>query len=289
MTDATVTTDETAPSDAPGEKPKVAVETADWKAALSEDLRDDPSLAAIRDVESLAKSYVHSQKLVGREKVALPGKEAGRAEVMALLDRLGRPEDGTAYELAATDLPEDLTISDELTALYRTKAHELGLLPWQAQELFGWFVGENARRFESVREGAQTARDEAKRALEREFGGQMQAKFERGMRAVHALGGEKFADWLGTNGLGDAPEMVRFLIRAGEALAEDRAETGNGGGGFGPDAAGARNEITRLQTDAEFRRAYTTRKDPGHDEAVARMSRLFEIAYPEHRGGGSAP
>ena len=51
----------------------------DWKASLSDEIRADKSLENIKDIESLAKSYVHAQKLVGAEKIPVPNKHATKA------------------------------------------------------------------------------------------------------------------------------------------------------------------------------------------------------------------
>ena len=48
----------------------------DWKASLSDDLKADKSLENIKDIESLAKSYVHAQKMVGGDKIPVPNKFA---------------------------------------------------------------------------------------------------------------------------------------------------------------------------------------------------------------------
>ena len=48
----------------------------DWKESLSEELRSDKSLENIKDIEGLAKSYVHAQKLVGADKIPVPNKFA---------------------------------------------------------------------------------------------------------------------------------------------------------------------------------------------------------------------
>ena len=47
----------------------------DWKANLPEDIRNDTSLAPIKDIEGLAKSYVNAQKLIGRDKIPMPKDE----------------------------------------------------------------------------------------------------------------------------------------------------------------------------------------------------------------------
>jgi hypothetical protein len=41
----------------------------DWRTGLDESLRTDPSLADIKDISGLAKSYIHAQKMIGRDKL----------------------------------------------------------------------------------------------------------------------------------------------------------------------------------------------------------------------------
>ena len=48
----------TGSSDAP------AAETADWRSGLPEDIRNDPSLADIKDVGAMAKSYINGQNII---------------------------------------------------------------------------------------------------------------------------------------------------------------------------------------------------------------------------------
>src|SRR5687767_2069903 len=47
-----------------------------WKEALPEDLRNDPNMGPILDLESLTKSFIHSQKMIGRDKIPVPDKFA---------------------------------------------------------------------------------------------------------------------------------------------------------------------------------------------------------------------
>ena len=75
----------------------------DWKASLSEDLRNDPSLSSISDVGSLAKSFVHAQRMVGADKVAIPKDDASPDDWNEYYNRLGRPE---KYEISKPQLAE---------------------------------------------------------------------------------------------------------------------------------------------------------------------------------------
>jgi hypothetical protein len=43
-----------------------------WREHLPEDIRAEPSLANVRDLPGLAKSYVNAQRMIGRDKIVLP-------------------------------------------------------------------------------------------------------------------------------------------------------------------------------------------------------------------------
>ena len=51
-------------------------QNTDWKASLSDEIRNEKSLENISDISSLAKGYVHAQKLVGADKIPVPNKHA---------------------------------------------------------------------------------------------------------------------------------------------------------------------------------------------------------------------
>ena len=101
----------------------------DWKASLSDEIRADKSLENIKDIEGLAKSYVHAQKLVGADKIPVPNKFATDKDWDAVYQKLGRPENPSGYKY---DLPEDQSINQEALKNFSDQAHKLGLLPGQA-------------------------------------------------------------------------------------------------------------------------------------------------------------
>ena len=67
-------------------------ENTDWKASLSDEIRNEKSLENISDIESLAKSFVHAQKLVGADKIPVPNKFATEDDWNKVYEKLGRPK-----------------------------------------------------------------------------------------------------------------------------------------------------------------------------------------------------
>ncbi|MGE0736045.1 MAG: hypothetical protein AB7G15_17130 [Alphaproteobacteria bacterium] len=69
---------------------------SDWRAEIPRELQMEPSLARIKDVGGLAKSYVEAQRMIGAEKIPLP-RDGDAASYEAFYRRLGRPESPDKY------------------------------------------------------------------------------------------------------------------------------------------------------------------------------------------------
>ena len=105
--------------------------------SLAEDVRNEPSLQNIQDLDQLAKGYVHAQRMVGADKIALPNKHATEDDWNQFYGKLGRPDSPEAYEInyqppvegyEATNLPG-----------FQDAAFRAGLNSDQAQLLLDWY------------------------------------------------------------------------------------------------------------------------------------------------------
>ena len=60
----------------------------DWRSSLPDELKNDATLQNFKDIESLAKTVVHQQKVLG-SRVPIPKTDEEKVE---LYSKLGRPE-----------------------------------------------------------------------------------------------------------------------------------------------------------------------------------------------------
>ena len=60
----------------------------DWKSTLSDELKNDPTLSNFKDVESLAKTVVHQQKVLG-SRIPIPKTDE---EKMDLRQRISKKD-----------------------------------------------------------------------------------------------------------------------------------------------------------------------------------------------------
>lgn len=249
----------------------------DWRASLPDGLRADPTIAQLGSVADGMKMLVHAQRMVGRDKVALPAADAPEEDWAAVYDRLGRPEKPEDYELTPPEgLGEGLAFDEALTGRFREQAHKLGLLPGQVQGLFAWYMGEQAHGADGAQQAAEVAAGE----LRKEWGAAYDRRLDEARRAARVLGGDGLLKHLAESGIGNDPQVIRAFAKAGRLLAEaDAPETG-ANDGFIRSGEAAKNEIARLQGDTGFMAAYRDRLHPDHGQAMTRMRGLFEAAYP---------
>jgi len=249
----------------------------DWKAALPDELRVDPTIARLGSVADGMKMLVHAQRMVGRDKVALPAADAPEEDWAAVYDRLGRPASPDDYELCLPEgFPEGMAFDEEVTGRFRAQAHRLGLQPRQVQGLFAWYMGEHAQGAD----GAEQASEAAAGELRREWGAAYERRLDEARRAARVLGGDGLLKHFAESGIGNDPQVIRAFAKAGRLLAEAEAPEAGAADGFVRSGEAAKNEIARLQGDRGFMAAYRDRLHPDHGQAMGRMRGLFEAAYP---------
>ena len=72
----------------------------DFRQHIDEGYRNDPSLSTYKDINGMAKSLINAQKMVGADKVAIPGSWATEDDWSQVYSKLGRPETADKYDLS---------------------------------------------------------------------------------------------------------------------------------------------------------------------------------------------
>lgn len=79
-----------------------------WQGTLAEDLREEKSLLSFKTVGDLAKSFVTTKKMVGKNVIAIPGDTSTEGEWQEYHKAGGRPETVADYNLKAPEgFPEE--------------------------------------------------------------------------------------------------------------------------------------------------------------------------------------
>lgn len=70
-----------------------------WYSSLPDELKSDPNIIKFKDPASLAKSYIHLQRNLGADKIALPGENATDDDWKQVYRKLGVPESLDEYKV----------------------------------------------------------------------------------------------------------------------------------------------------------------------------------------------
>jgi len=243
-------------------------QTGSWLDGLEEEYRSNPLINKWESLNDFAKTHLNAQKLIGADKIAIPGKAATAEEWQSVYQRLGAPEDPNQYELEQTDVFDE----GSFTA-FRNKAYEIGLSNKQAQEIAGLYQDQiNAGR-EALNQRAEEARFNGEQELRQEFGQNFEKKLTQAQAAARTVMGdtEIFDQIQLADGrvLGDHPAIIRTFSRMAEMLGEDGL-------------VGEPTEVVMSSQDAQKliqehmqpNTPYTVAGHPGHDAAVAEVLRL---------------
>lgn len=256
---------------------------SDFSSMIPEEFRGHPSLAPIKDLGGLVKSYVSAQEMIGKDKVVLPNEKSTPEQWNEFFGRLGRPESPDKYGLTKDGLPEGLTVDDDYLKSLSGAFHEAGLSAAQAKKVFDAMNAYAAKNFTDSTTQEQMQMTQAMENLRKEFGSAFDARIDGARRAVATFLDEQSREFLQNSGLDGHPEMVRIFAEIGAKLGEPATDGGGGqgGGGFGPmTPAQANAEINARYADAEFMQMYNDRYHPRHAWAVEQLQQLFHFAHP---------
>lgn len=266
--------------------------SGDWTTALTPDHRTLVTTKGWKSVGDALTGYAHLERLVGADKIALPGKGANGERDWSAWDgwnALGRPEAADKYDLSGLKLPEGQKLQDDLLKGFLATAHKEGLTQRQALAALQSYVGLEQSRAEAAAAARRQGDEEFNRQVAEKWGAGKEAKLAAARNAASRLGFEpdaldKLEQLVGGFDLLDALADV-----GGRYFTEDGAgpRGGAGGGGLPGTPAAARAEIDRIMGEAKLAGAthpYLDNKHPEHQALQEKVLRLWGVV-----GGGSAP
>lgn len=234
---------------------------------LPEDIRNEPSLRNFTDAGSLAKSYVHAQRMIGADKVAIPGASATPDEWRAVYTKLGAPDKPDAYAFENVD--------EETVASMRQAAFDMGLTQAQANGMAEFYNSRLNGYNEAFNQASEQIAMDNQASLQKEWG----KAFDRNLdiarnTATYLLGGTEMFDEIQLadgSFLGDHPGIIKMFHALGKEFGEDQM-------------VGEATEMVMTPDEAQRKIAemmapgtpYHDKMHPEHDFYVQEVGRLFE-------------
>jgi hypothetical protein len=249
------------------ETPEVNV---DWKQGIPEDIRADKSLESIKDIGSLAKSYIHSQRLVGSDKIPVPNKHATDEDWNAVYEKLGRPKTPGEYKY---DIPENANVDKASLNNFSDQAHKLGLLPTQANGMVKFYNEMVSQGIKDADTKALVSRENSTKEMKQEWGQAYDSKLSKAATLAKSIVDKQLLAAPMADGtmLGDHPLMIRAFAMLADKMGEDNIVQASGPAYLTP--AQIDKQIGELQQPGS---AYWEKRHPNHDAAVQEVQTLLQ-------------
>jgi len=254
-----------------------------WRDSLSADLKDNPTLANIPDVASLAKEHVNVQKLIGADKIPRPQDDWNDQQWSDHFTRIGRPAKAEDYDLQDVAVPEGLPVSDELQTAVVAKMHALGLNQKQVAGVLGEYYALQGDQFTQSQGDVARDTEAGIKALQNEWGKSYGAHVDLAKRAITAAAGDGFEELAGltmSDGtlFGNHPLVIKAFATLGDRLDEHGLVGGSSQARTTMTPAEAAEEIDALNGGKDdFPLKYNDKNHAQHAWAVQRMNELFEM------------
>lgn len=273
-TATTTATDETTPVSMIGEDGNFV---KDWHKLLADEtLHEDETLTRFKNVEALAKSYLHVRRQVPMDKMAVPNENSTDDDWEKWHEAGGRPPTAVDYNIKRPDdFPEEYW-SDERANKWMDRFYKAGLNPKQVAYLSGEYNADILEDVKAQVDIIKAYQQESQDSLFKRWGAAHDQKKHQGNYAVEkgTMGDEDFKRRLldlpleGGGRLGDSADFAEYNANLGGKFAEH---------GDIVTAKISTPDDIQAQINAEMAKpAYTDARHPDHKAIVKRVSLLFQ-------------
>ena len=265
MSEEQTTVPEAVQSEPTTEQPQSFVST------LPEELQNEPSLKNFTDAGQLAKSFIHAQRMVGQDKMAVPNNNFTDEDWKETFTKLGLPKSaddyGVNYNLAEGADPQPVKN-------FLSHAHGLGLLPKQAQGILDYYGQLESSAREEAEKNSALARSQNETELRQEFGLAYDKKVNAANNVFKTFFANDLAELKLQDGtpVGNHPGFIKALANMSDKFSEDNISAGQENtSAITPQEA--QREIDKIMFDKTH--PYHNKEHPGHEAAVKEMTDLF--------------
>lgn len=238
---------------------------------IENDLLGDPSLKAIKDVPTLVKSYVHSQRKMGADKTIIPTKNSTEEEWAQFYAKLGLPE----FEQYDFSKPENDATDDAFREGFKKLAHENKLLPHQAEAMYNYISEQASERSQTLEAHQSEAVEKAMGALKESWGENFDNELRMAKLAVKEFGGDEFISYLNESGLGNNAEIIKLMNKVGKQFFKEDSFNAESKPAYAHSPAEAQEKINKIMGD--FQGAYYNKNHPDHSRIVKEVEKLYQI------------
>jgi len=242
-----------------------------FKDSIPEQFREEKSLENINSMDDLLKGYVHAQKLVGSNKIPIPNKHSTDEDWNEVFKKLGAPDTPEGYQYNF----KDQEVDSQQVSEFNKKAHQLGLLPKQAEGLIKFYNEMNGNLAATQEDQAAQAQLTTETELKKEYGPQFSKRLDQAKKlAIGTLGQDFLENTYLKDGsrLGDNLNVIKAFSSLADKLSEDEIIKGDGSSYM--TAKEIEKEIDDLTQEGS---PYWNKTHPNHQKNIDEVLKLREM------------
>lgn len=242
---------------------------------LEKDYYEDPSLKAFMDdkgnldAKNIIKSYIHTKRQFGKDKITVPGEHATEQEWREVLTKLGLPTAEADYGVAPKD---EKFFQEDFVNNFKKTAFETGILPKQAQQMLDWYQSQVEATENAYVEKAKNEVTEQVEALKKEWGNAYESKLNLARTAYDNFADEAMTEALEKQGLNQNPTLLRLFAKIGEELTKEgtiKGDSSTGDGVYTP--SDVEDKIKEYMAEP----AYWDGTHPQHSTITQKVNKLY--------------
>jgi len=199
-----------------------------WQGTLDESLREENSLKTFKTVGDLAKSFVLTKSMVGKDMIEVPTDASSEAAREAFRKAGGRPDTVADYNLKAPDgFPEEMleqVFPKAKIEAWQDRFFKAGISKKSADEFINNFAQDMLTDHQGMQQAEEMKRTELVGKLATEWGAAFEQKKHLGNIAVDegTKGDDEFKTRL-TEKFGNDPDFIRYSSNLGSKFAEGKS------------------------------------------------------------------
>lgn len=249
-----------------------------WRETLDEDIRDEAMLKTIKGVKGMARAFVDTKRMVGKNKIAVPDENSSEGEWGEFHKAGGRPDTAADYNLTMPEgFPEQYYSVDRANAAQEL-FHKIGLSKKQSDILFKFNNDAVLADIKKTEQDDELAFAELQKNLYDGWGAAYDSKIHLGNIAMeHGSEGDEAYRARLVEKINKDPDLIRFASNLGGKFSEK-------GGILTPEVptpGDIQTQINELMQED----VYINAKNAGHKAAVEKVARLFAAKHAQSPKG----
>jgi len=237
-------------------------------------LASDPSVKNYTNMNDFVKSFIHSQKMVGADKIVVPQKGADEKVWGDVFKKLGLPDSLDKYEVQKA---QNSKLDDARFGKLKETLFKQGVLPHQAKGIVDLMEAEEAGLEAALIEQRKQQVSEGLNKLKTEWGAAYDSEVKKAANTAVKVGGKEFIEYLERTGLGDDPQIIKMLAKFGGMIGE-KGLTGEGDSGARTPEQ-LKSRLQQLQSD--IKSPYYDAQNPQHTAAKQEVEAIYKALYPD--------